>query len=983
MLGAGGFGRKVEAGEPAAAFLEQLKAAGYFDTALAYLDRWERLPGVDPELLSAVELERAQLHFEVAKSAGTPDEFETALSDTETSLRGFVRDRPDHPRAGEARLQLGGLQMIRARRLLDGVGDGAADGDRPDAETRRKAREYLLSAAKTFEVNTESVRERLKSMRGAKVDPGDRDAVARRDQLRAEFLQGLVNVAEAKKMAAETFDEPTSKEAQPLYRDALKRYAELADKYDSYVQGVTANVEIGDIQTALGKTDEAFEAYTNLMDAGDADPLRPARYRAAAGLMRLSRTAQPPRTEEAIATGKPIVDDLRPDERRSPAAVGLQLELARNLIAKANANDTGAGRAAKSDGRRLLTSIVRVPGPHVADAKRLLSDLGVEVRGDAPEAGPAIDGPPPTSVGEAVEQARPLLQAMTTLRAEGGEQASAEAATIAEQIIERLRVGLATVGREDEPDAINNARQFLSFTLLQVGRLHDAAAVGSFLSRVAPGTAEGLTGGTIALDAYRRLLTESDDVPGADGLSRQLATLGQYLASTWPNDPAAAGAKNVLVELALKRSQWDEAERLIAELPAGEIRAKMQRLLGRMVYADGLRADRDGDTDRASRLIGVSRKQLEQGLESIEAASGDEAAMLAALTLAKIRLRQGQPAAALEALDDPGYGAATLRKTLQGIDGSIDADLYATRLRAIVATMADDAGGDRLPEAIETMERLQGAVTGDDASQRLTAIYLSLANDVREQIRQAGPGQKDRLVEAFRVFLDQLRSSTDDPKTLQWIGQTLIGLAEASLPPGVFVAQGPAVKLVGTASETFADLKSRGGDLPASVDYQHARALRYAGKFKDAIDVLEGILKKQPSMLDAQIEAATAYELWAAQVPPKFRGRAYASALGGARKGDDGKNVIWGWGRIGQMTQRSPNFRDQFFDARYHVALSRYLMGKADNDKATIGKAADDITRVAALYPDMGGGETRKRFDALLRKIQADAGRPVTGLSEL
>ena len=119
-------------------------------------------------------------------------------------------------------------------------------------------------------------------------------------------------------------------------------------------------------------------------------------------------------------------------------------------------------------------------------------------------------------------------------------------------------------------------------------------------------------------------------------------------------------------------------------------------------------------------------------------------------------------------------------------------------------------------------------------------------------------------------------------------------------------------------------------------------------------------------MLDAQVEAALAYEQWAATAPPKFAAKVYEAAFTGARPDAKGKNVIWGWGKISQETSRNPKFRDRFFNARYHVALCRFLSGKAEANpnrkQQLIEKSVTDITRVAALYPKLGGREQRQNL---------------------
>ncbi len=96
--------------------------------------------------------------------------------------------------------------------------------------------------------------------------------------------------------------------------------------------------------------------------------------------------------------------------------------------------------------------------------------------------------------------------------------------------------------------------------------------------------------------------------------------------------------------------------------------------------------------------------------------------------------------------------------------------------------------------------------------------------------------------------------------------------------------------------------------------------------------------------------------------------KAYKAALSGKRPNAKGENIIWGWGKISQLTSGNPKFRDVFFEARYHVALTRFLMGKATKDQAVIEQSAKDITAVEALYPKLGGPENRNKFDLLLKR---------------
>jgi hypothetical protein len=83
------------------------------------------------------------------------------------------------------------------------------------------------------------------------------------------------------------------------------------------------------------------------------------------------------------------------------------------------------------------------------------------------------------------------------------------------------------------------------------------------------------------------------------------------------------------------------------------------------------------------------------------------------------------------------------------------------------------------------------------------------------------------------------------------------------------------------------------------------------------------------------------------------------------------------------MVSGRPQFREQFFEARYNVALCRFLQGKAENSDRIIKQAASDITQVSALYPEMGGPQRRAQFDLLLKEIQKAHGEKPDGLRML
>ncbi len=949
-------GRAVAEGEPAEDFLKRLRAANYFDTAISYLDRIDQYPGISADFKSAIALEKAQTFIEAAVASRNGKSRDDFFVLAEQQLAEFLQ-QASHPRFSEARLKLGKLQMVRAAQLMNGD---------PDDAKRKAARESYLAAAETFSAIVDDLRGKLEQMKGANIDAEKNPAqAALRNQYRGEFLQGKLSAGETRKLAAQTYRNP-GEQGKQLLQQALADFTELSEKYDSYVQGAIAMLYRGQVQQDLGMTDQALDSYIRMLEQSEADELRESKFQATSGMIGIWLNQKPPKFQSAIERGQGIIDGIRPDERRLPSIQELRIELAKAYLEKSKDRENQKPvdlKRAESAGRQLLIAASKVPGEYMEQAKGLLAGMGIQN-----EVAELPTAEAPDDLDDALAKARELLEASENIAqslAVLSEQEKPDASIekqkteLNEQLLQTrsiaiqiLRRGLSMVGPGADIETLNQARQFLAYLLYEQHHYRDASVVGTFLAKNAPGTEMGLRGGIVALNSLQLLLTEVPEKDN-DGLIAQLEQLGNYLTDTWPNDPKAAGAQGVMVRIALSKDRWDDARKLVEKMPAGSERASFQRLMGQLMWNQSIKARENGDDAEVQRALQQAETFLQQGLDGIPTDLVDPDAAKAALVLVKIHLKRGNIQQAVKVLDHPKYGPKTLLQKQGPPDKSFPSDLYSTELQTLVQQMTTDNGDPNalLERASKVMDKLRESVTGANAQQDLTGIYLRMARDIREQLDAANAQSKGKLIEAFRVFLARIAGTTNDPATLQWVGQTLMELGEASMQPTDIKAAGQAAELLNTAVETFEDLKQKSKDLPLTVSYQLGRAYRLLGDYKHGIDTLEVVLIEKPMMLDAQIEAALAYEQWAAIVPPKFAGNAYSSALNGARPNAQKKNVIWGWGRISQLTSRDPKYRAMFFDARYHVALCRYLQGKAINSVPVKEQSMSDVTQVNARVP--------------------------------
>lgn len=973
----------MAAGEPAGEFVKRLRNAGYFDTALRYLERLDEFPGVDPSFRQAIALERAQVAIDAALAARKPADRDSRFVQAEGELSEFLRNDA-HPRVSEARSLLGTIRMARGQQLM--MGD-------PDSRTREAARESYLAAAETFDSITDRLREELKQMQGARIDAEkEPEKAALRDRYRNEFLNAQLQGGNARYRAAMTLSDPRQ-EGQELLEKAAAQFTDLSEEYGKYVPGVIALVYRGQTAQALGRNDEAVDSYLRMLEKPDADAIRESKLQAITGLIQIWLAESPPKYGQAIDRGQAMVSSLRPNERGTPAVQDLRVALAKAYLAKAEDKEnhkTADLKRATANGRRLLNEAKRIPGDHLAETQRLLGGLGIDT--EEPEIAIVED---PGSLDEAIEVGTRILENLETIgqsltlirdRVDPSEEVEAQIADLEQERVQLqttgvqvLRRGLALAGKAADRETVDRARELLTYLLYQQQRYREAAVVAGYLARTSPGTEIGLRNGLLALNSFQLLIAQSGEAVGA-GMLPHVEELGEYLATTWPQDPDAAAARGVMVQLALRNDRWEEARRLLEEMPDSGEKARFQRLFGQLTWNRGLEARSEGDDEAADRLVADARDRLAAGLESLAGERLPGEAMQAGLILAKAQLRGGEVSAALATLDHTNYGPLARGDLENPPSEGFLADLYGVELQAVVGRMSDPEsdGPALLARAESAMQKLRDAA-GKDGQSKLLGILVRLARDIREQIDATDGGQKQRLIDAFRLFVGRIAESSEDPATLQWVGGTLLQMGD-SLVPADGKADGQAAELIATATQAFEELIAGGNDSP-TVRFQLARAQRMRGQYKRAIDEAETILRQNPNMLDAQIEAALAYEQWAAEVPSQFRGKAYRSALVGARPDASGQNVIWGWGKISQMTSRDPKFRDRFFEARYRVALCRFLMGRALEDRRVIEKAITDVTSVASLYPDLGGSEQRRKFDLLLKQIQRELGQPATGLA--
>jgi hypothetical protein len=240
--------------------------------------------------------------------------------------------------------------------------------------------------------------------------------------------------------------------------------------------------------------------------------------------------------------------------------------------------------------------------------------------------------------------------------------------------------------------------------------------------------------------------------------------------------------------------------------------------------------------------------------------------------------------------------------------------------------------------------------------------------------------QRMQVADVVLMVMNEAASS-ESFATQYWAANSILSIAEELSSQSAF---GKAADLLARMLQTAA--RQPGWVQPEGVELQLkvllARAAEGTGDLRTALQTYGQILEDNENLLDIQIGVARALQRSGTDNPSRLE-----SAIHGAKRNPKtGTNVFWGWGKIGQVTSRKiEDFGDQFFEARFQLANCRWMLAASLSDAARLaelGRAERALLETHALYPELGGPDNVKRYDALLRKIQSALGKPSVGLGD-
>ena len=658
--------------------------------------------------------------------------------------------------------------------------------------------------------------------------------------------------------------------------------------------------------------------------------------------------------------------------------------------------------------------------PLLANAGRTIQRLATTVakanRDFASEARDLLAGTADIALAEdftgLMDQASIAINSMKAKQAAG---AADEAAAARSDAIAAIRRALPLAEPEDLA-AVNRGRYTLTFLLYDGGQLLDAAALGEYLATWYPNAPGSLQAARIAMASWQKLSVDGEPALAAEA-KRHCGDVAVTILETWPEDPASRDAAAIAISAVASSGDPSRIFAVVGTIPEQARASDTSLRAGIAAWKAivNLQAAEANDKPAADEIAAWKQEAaslLDRGLGEVSAESSvGMLTVAAALARSQIATSMGDVETATTVLEHPAYGPWTIVTAgtePAGAAGSMAEDILMVALPLFIQT-------EQIAKAETAMQKLE-AVASDPA--QLTATYLRLGRELQTQLEQiaetAVDGRLDAeprrraaaILDGFERFLDAVAARAASVPSRLWVAATYLELGSASLGDGDAEGLGvvvPRAKADGylTRAASAYEAILKGGDeqtkrFEPSIRYKLAELYRVTGKYDDALKNIAWILgdPARVNWIDGQFEAARILQAAGAAADDSTTARKLLTEAIVGRK--DGSATFWGWGGLGNRLSRKavvPADADddartssaQFFQARLELARCRKAIAEKQptgRDEA-LAKAQRDIEVTYRLYPQLGGDEMRAAFDALLRQIQKDLGKPADGLAAI
>lgn len=999
----------VRAEEPYQEFLDGLRDRQYYDYALFYIDQLAARPQLPLSFKQALPFERAVTLMESARASRNPEKQSEQLDQALAFLDQFVKESPDHPRAGEANSQRADILLNKARVEIVLSRSPANQGNR--AEFQKRAREYVGRAREVFKTAQDQHEAAFKKFASFIDKAKEPDKYEAREKANVSMIRAQLDLAQCTYEEAQTYD-AGSPDYKRLLNDAAAAFEDMHQRHRTVVAGLFARVyqgkcfeEQGDLQKALG--------IYNEMLAHPGDDGAMTRLKDQTLQFKLICLNSKERGDHQL------VVDLGEEwlkkhavEARTRVGLGIRWEVARALEMLGDRRELPKSEAQRiwREAREQAQQVNRFPGEFRDVSMALMQRLDVKIGGKErlPDKFDTAFGLGRTMV-TAIKDTKDALDASVRAR-KPAEDIKKQQQDLNAQLVDAakmLELALRLATRQDDPKSVTQARFYYAYVNFQMRRNYEAAILGEYVALTADkdDSTIGSEAAYLAMIAYIQAFNDNK----AQGDSKDvdmsfIVKAANLIVAKWPDSDKANDARLTLGRMYSQLKRPVQAAEWYGKVPAADPKfPEAQLASGQAYWTAYLSAPRMAESDRpnAVQLADWQRQAqdlLRNGIAKMSAAAPKEGAAPGELIAGKMSLSQilialGQDLEAIKLLlDEPQsvIKAVTVADEAKRPDKGVQSRVFATEtykllLRAYI-------GGGKLDEARDTMKTLEKVAGGGSAAGAdVTELYVGLGKLLREELdrfKAAGETARfQKLMTSFETFLNDLYQRKDGQTfgSLSWIGETYFALGEAmpdepARAVSFFDKSANAYQQILSLAEQQPDLLAP--EQMAAVKVRLVRSYRLKKDFEAAERLILEVLSKHDKELGVQSEAALVYQDWGAS-----GGADTAKKLLTAMSGQPDKKM-WGWRQFGVRVQKSieqgrKELLPQFVESHLQGATARHQYALAQTSPAKRREELDKAEAELVATVTVAKGLTEEQLRDLNKRyhqILQDGSKPIIDL---
>jgi tetratricopeptide (TPR) repeat protein len=559
-------------------FVDGLRAHRYNDLALEFLLRLEK---------SAPPALQAELAYEIAKTRleAAGDEPDTAkrlaeYQKAQETLKKFLAANPKHRRAGEVKLDIARVGVLRGRTELSRAWLQETTEGR--VQEGLKARATFVESAKDLQAAcTEVGKEYDLVKEGAARESATPAEKAQAKKLQDDYLhcelERALNLFDQAVTYLDEDKDAVRKARSDMMTQARQALEKVGAMDDTNPICWQAQAWAARCYNELGDPKKARQAFTQILGAPPkvaAEGQRLARY------FRLLVISESPDRESdkdpngiILEAGNRWLVDY-PSYSKSTEAMGLRYLLAKTNLARTKDKpfDKNKQQQAKflADARRLLREIEQTENEYTERARRQVFGIMAEQGGFKQDIArlPSFED----CYYRALYEMSQTNEDAKTIKDEKALEAKRKERS--ETVIKALQLGLT------KPDAkgkagleINNAKAILAFYCLGQGRYQDAVDVGEAFARFDPRASQAGMAAVYALQAYTQLVAERErKMATPEELKSEkdkMIALAKYMKERWPGELAGNMARHQLGLMLLREKNIAEAIQEFAGITQG------------------------------------------------------------------------------------------------------------------------------------------------------------------------------------------------------------------------------------------------------------------------------------------------------------------------------------------------------------------------------------------------------------------------------